>query len=277
MKDPWFRLYSDQILHERELTLIARATKRPKATLIGTWVILLSLANDSPIPGVLLATEDVPLALDDLRAEMGLDPKTVGVIIEQLIEHGLLSFEAGRYSITNWSRRVYKSDNSAERTREHRARMKDKNVTSQERHGDVTTDTTQGPPTFPPPIGGEKSEGEGSLESRVSVPSSFDDWLRAIADPKSLEEVNNVAVLVRMGQHLYTNFPADGSIYPRVGKLARVAGSASKLARILWDNASKPLAIPLDYLTAVVYARDEESGPEPRERTYYHTERLGKQ
>jgi hypothetical protein len=83
-------------------------------------------------------------------------------------------------------------------------------------------------------------------------PISFTDWLAAIQDPPSIQESNKVAVLVRMGQALYAHFPRDQSAYKRVGALAKKAGSASKLAAVFWDNASKPLAAPLDYLTAAV-------------------------
>jgi len=99
----------------------------------------------------------------------------------------------------------------------------------------------------------------------ADAPISFGDWLRALQKPKSVGESNGVAVLVRMGQTLYEHFPpSETATYSRVGKLVHKAGSQAKLARIFWDNASKPLSIPLDYLTTVVYGKPGNGAPKGR-------------
>ena len=97
----------------------------------------------------------------------------------------------------------------------------------------------------------------------ADAPASFDGWLKALRAPSDIGEKNGIAVLVRMGQALYPNFPADKSIYGRVGKLARQAGSQSKLASVFWEHASKPLAAPLDYLQAAVNGKARDGGPPP--------------
>lgn len=86
----------------------------------------------------------------------------------------------------------------------------------------------------------------------ADAPTSYNDWLKAIRSPKSVGETNGIGVLVQMGQSLYPNFPKDKHVYGRVAGLTKKAGSQSKLAQVFWDNASKPLAAPLDYLTKVV-------------------------
>ena len=48
MPNPWFRFYSET-LRDRKLERIARVTGQPRALIIGVWVTILSLANDSPI------------------------------------------------------------------------------------------------------------------------------------------------------------------------------------------------------------------------------------
>ena len=94
------------------------------------------------------------------------------------------------------------------------------------------------------------------------APTSFDDWLLAIRNPETVGESNGVAVLVCMGQALYEHFPpSEKATFARVGKLARKAGSQSKLASIFWKHASQPLAVPLDYLTTVVYGKAAKEGP----------------
>ena len=257
MTNAWFRFYSET-LRDRKLERIGRVTGQPNAVLVGVWVTLLALANDSPERGILLLTDDIPLVFDDLCLETGLDLEALQPIIERFIAMEMLSFEDGIYFITNWGKRQFKSDSSAERVRRYRERQVEKGngtsndtVTLQEQRGNAP-----------------ESESDTEADKGASAPTSFDDWLNALRAPKSLGETNGVAVLVRMGQSLYEHFPADGTIYGRVGKLAKKAGSQSKLARVFWENASKPLAVPLDYLTTVVYGKANEHGPAPpKQRT----------
>jgi len=121
MPNPWFRFYSET-LRDRKIEHLARVTGQPKTLLLGVWVTLLSLANDSPIPGALLLTEDIPLAVNDLSMELGMDADTTGGIIDALIGLRMLMLEAGVYCITNWEKRQFKSDSSQERVRAYRER-----------------------------------------------------------------------------------------------------------------------------------------------------------
>lgn len=58
--------------------------------------------------------------------------------MKNLLERGMLNQgDDGVLRVTNWDKRQYPSDSSAERTRKYREKKK-ANVTSQERHGDVT-------------------------------------------------------------------------------------------------------------------------------------------
>jgi len=123
------------------------------------------------------------------------------------------------------------------------------------------------------PLEQEQNNTQQEQNNKGAVaPSSFDGWLKALRAPKSMGETNGIAVLVRMGQHLYEHFPADSTVYGRVGKLAKKSGSQSKLARVFWDNASKPLAIPLDYLTTAVYGEVRKAGPLPPPQRTISTE-----
>ena len=122
MTNPWFRFYSET-LHDRKLERIARVTEEPKALLVGVWATLLALANDSPERGVLLLTDDLPLVFADLCLETGLTSETLGDIIEYFIAMRMLSLEEGIYYITNWDKRQFISDSSADRVRRYRERQ----------------------------------------------------------------------------------------------------------------------------------------------------------
>lgn len=113
-----------------------------------------------------------------------------------------------------------------------------------------------------------QSEDKGAIAPPI-LPSSFESWLLALKSPASIGETNGIAVLTRMGEALYPHWPPGA--YGRVGKLAKIAGSQSKLAQALWENASKPLAAPLDYLTSAV-AGKARADPPPKPRKTYTVE-----
>jgi hypothetical protein len=121
MTNPWFRFYSDA-LRDRKLERVCMITKMPKALVIGVWTTLLALANDSPVQGALLLTENIPLTFDDLCLETGLDAETLTVLLDQFIALGILHLTDSVYHITNWSKRQFKSDTSSDRVRSHRER-----------------------------------------------------------------------------------------------------------------------------------------------------------
>ena len=121
MPNPWFRFYSES-LRDRKLERVARVTGQPKALLIGVWVTLLSLANDSPIPGALLLTEDIALGLEDFALETGIEPDLLILIIDRFLVLQMLTLESGVYLVTNWDKRQFKSDSSVERVRRYRER-----------------------------------------------------------------------------------------------------------------------------------------------------------
>ena len=96
-------------------------------------------------------------------------------------------------------------------------------------------------------------ENEQENKGAKNAPSNFDSWLEALRTPSTLGEKNGIGVLVQMGQALYERFPkSDKSTYGRVAGMAKKAGTQSKLAKVFWENSSKPLTDPLDYLTAVL-------------------------
>lgn len=98
----------------------------------------------------------------------------------------------------------------------------------------------------------EQEHEHKGADAPAPLPSSYNDWLVAIREPQRIGEKNGIAVLARMGQALYPNFPGDDGVYKTVGALAKKARTQSNLARIMWDNSTKPLADPIDYLFGVL-------------------------
>jgi len=76
-----------------------------------------------------------------------------------------------------------------------------------------------------------------------AAPTSYPDWLTFLKGEK-----NKTGALVFMYRTLYGT-DGEQADYGRIGRMAKTAGSASSLANLLWMNATKGLASPLDYLT----------------------------
>jgi DnaD/phage-associated family protein len=139
---PWFRVYSE-LLDDKKIKRIVRSTNINKATVIGTWICLLALASESGERGRLTISEDIPYKLDDLEDETGLDHEMLMTILNQFIRMGMIVTGGvdQAYEITNWNRRQFKSDSSAERVREFRNKQDE---TLQKRYSnalDTDTDT----------------------------------------------------------------------------------------------------------------------------------------
>lgn len=122
MSQPWFRFYSE-MLADRKIAHLVRVTQQPKALVVGVWATILALANDSPIRGVLLLTEEIPLTLGDLARETGLDVDEMQAFITELERLSMLSYEDGAYCLINWDKRQFASDSSTDRVRRWRERQ----------------------------------------------------------------------------------------------------------------------------------------------------------
>jgi DnaD/phage-associated family protein len=121
---PWFRLYSE-VLSDRKIQRIVTVTKQPKALIIGVWTTLLSIASDSPERGRLLISEGLPVTLDDISFETGLDTTACQEILKAFTEMNMISVEQGVYEISQWESRQFTSDSSTDRVRKFRDRQKE--------------------------------------------------------------------------------------------------------------------------------------------------------
>jgi hypothetical protein len=119
----------------------------------------------------------------------------------------------------------------------------------------------------PLPLAEEEEEEEvkenivADAPTSPAAPSSYNEWLESLRAAKNTKE--SVAVLTRMACTLYPDRLTvdDQSIYSRIGRMAREAGSTSKLAGLLWDNSRRALVDPLDYITkAISEAKTKSNG-----------------
>lgn len=136
-KLPWFRLYTE-ILDDKKIKRVCRVTGECKALVIGVWVILLALANDSDESGRLFISEGTPYALSDLSDETGLAVETLESIMNEFAKLGMLELcEDETLQISKWNSRQYKSDNSKTRVdkfRESQKQICNGDVTLQDRY-----------------------------------------------------------------------------------------------------------------------------------------------
>lgn len=103
-KKPWFRLYGEMV---RDVKL-RRLTPGQR----WLWVVMLAAASDSPIRGVLMLTETVPLTWTDLVDASGLKLREIETGADLMQDLGMLGYDsdADAWFVPAWSERQYESD-----------------------------------------------------------------------------------------------------------------------------------------------------------------------
>lgn len=133
----WFRFYSDTIKDPkiRRLSLAHR----------WLWVAILSLAKESPEPGRLLLSQDVPVTPEDLSDSASIPMKQVTSGLEILESQRMVHYEGNIIVVTHWDDRQFTSDGSNERVKRHRAKKRNDDVTLHDRYSnnDVTPPETE--------------------------------------------------------------------------------------------------------------------------------------
>ena len=104
--NPWFRLYVDTPA-ERKLLRIARITGHHKVFVIGFWTTILCFAAQSNVPARLLLSDDIPMTVDDIADEMGLETDVVQGLIDQMIALNMLVIEGDVICIAHWDERQF--------------------------------------------------------------------------------------------------------------------------------------------------------------------------
>lgn len=159
----WFRVYSE-LRTDPKLRRVARVTGESKLTVVGAWVTLLCLANDSPERGQLLISAGMPFLAEELIAELDLDSERGQRLLDAFLDVNMLTLaEDGTYIITNWSKRQFNSDNSTGRVRRHRAKK-------QAESGPVWTSMLAPESEAPPETVAPDSEPVPESEAPVTAP-----------------------------------------------------------------------------------------------------------
>lgn len=148
---PWFRFYVEAFPDPK--------LRRLKPEYRWLFVACLGAARQSPEPGMLMVSEDIPMTDRDIADYAGMDVRSVRAGMKALCEIGLITTSLTRhheqiaYRSPTFQKRQFESDDVTMRTRKHRATSDDKKIgtfqsSSRERSGnghgnvpDTETDT----------------------------------------------------------------------------------------------------------------------------------------
>lgn len=136
---PWFRVYSD-ILDDRKIKRVCKATKQSKAVVIGIWVSMLAMANMADERGELTISDGIAYTLEDLEDELLMPKEQIEKVVNQFKTLGMIAIDDGVMVIANWDKRQFKSDNSTARVRRFRE-SKDKNNETLQKRSENVIDT----------------------------------------------------------------------------------------------------------------------------------------
>jgi hypothetical protein len=115
-------MYSE-VLSDRKMDRAASLSGLSRMEILGAWTGLLCLASESPVRGLLLLTETMPLTQAEITEYVGTDNEAMDAALVAFERLGMLSVDAnGVYAICQWAGRQYESDISTERVRKFRER-----------------------------------------------------------------------------------------------------------------------------------------------------------
>lgn len=123
----WLRLYTE-ITNDRKL----RRLSPPHRWL---WITMMCMARKSPVPGVLLLSKNIPANVEDLADEAAISVDDVVSGVEIFKAQDMLQEIDSVYSLINWDKRQFNSDNSTNRVKSWRAKQSE---TTMKRFSDVS-------------------------------------------------------------------------------------------------------------------------------------------
>lgn len=125
----WFRVWNE-IAVEKKLKRCSNVAETHYETVVGAFIVLLTLANTSPRRGELFLTETEPFTKSELIAEFSTPKEQSMLMFESFIALGLIKERKnGAYVIKNWGKRQFQSDSSTPRVRRFRQAKQQRNVT----------------------------------------------------------------------------------------------------------------------------------------------------
>ena len=106
-KRPWFRFYVEAV-HDSKL-----ARQKPETRWL--FVAMLAAARQSPRPGWLMVSDNIPMGWEDLSRYANLTRRQVEAGTDALSDVGVIVFEDDAWRFPAWDERQYENDVSTAR------------------------------------------------------------------------------------------------------------------------------------------------------------------
>lgn len=164
---PWFRFYVEAIW-DRKLRRLPPGQR-------WLWVVVLAIARQSVVPGVLLVSEDQAVEVEDLVDTAALRAAEVDAGLAAFVDADMLHFDTewNAWRVTKWADRQFESDDVNERSRRSRSKRDSSppEPTPLQRGNDVASNGASNVAAFPvatPP------ETETDSETELQPPNPHD-------------------------------------------------------------------------------------------------------
>lgn len=148
----WLRLYTE-ITDDRKLRRLPPSQR-------WLWIAMMCIARKSPSPGTLLLSENVPVNIDDLADIAAIPVEDVKAGIQAFKAQRMIEEIDGVFSLINFPKRQFASDNSTERVKRYREKKKQEDETLQERFNNVSET---------PPEADAESDSDSDSETETKV------------------------------------------------------------------------------------------------------------
>lgn len=215
----WYRAYSEAA-YDLKIRRLARSMGTTVAETLGLWHIILGVANESPERGALLIGANLPATNADLEATSGI--ADVAPWLKAFCDLGMICLDNSVWRVTNWPKRQFSSDDSAERVKKHRTKLKPESS-----NGAVTLHTVTGDRysngSVTPPEADTESDTEAEKESAgADAPPAADSSAQPSASKK--EDPPDDTLLVNLS-------PGGLILLAQYDQLASSKGKKSRLKR----------------------------------------------
>jgi len=250
MSGLWLRLYTE-VRRDRKLRRLPPEQR-------WLWVVILTIAKESPRPGWLLLAEGVPVTIDDLADEAAIPVDQVKAGLNSFAEQMMIDKVNGVWHCLNWDKRNFVSDNSTERSRKHRSNT---NATLQNRCNGVAETP---PETDKQTNRDQRSETETDI--KTSAHGAAADGNEKPTNKDLIDELTQSYRAVEVIKPAKGDHSFIGALYNKHG-YEQVLDAINKLQMAA---ATQDLKKPLLYLKGILEPKDEGgngSGGKPREPT----------
>lgn len=245
----WLRLYAE-IRRDRKLRRLPTDQR-------WLWVVILTIAKESPQPGWLLLAEGVPVTIDDLADEAAIPVDQVKAGLNSFTDQMMIEKVNGVWHCLKWDKRQFSSDTSTERVQKHRG---NKNATLQKRCNDVAET---------PPETDKQTNRDQRSESETDIKKTSAQGAAAADDkpPTNKDLINELTTAYRAVEGIQ---PAKGD-HSFIGALYNKHGYEQVLDainKLQMAAATQDLEKPLLYLKGILESKDKGgngSGGKPRE------------